>query len=79
MARLRRIWAAFVMAVRKRFARSGRFPQVIRYVASVRSHRGQDANDIDSRTAETLMRRAVEGQVDTDLDEMTTSRAQLFL
>jgi len=45
----------------------------------LRSRWGQDANDIDPLTAEIVMRRALDDQVDTDLDEMTTSRAQLFL
>lgn len=73
------VWASFVLAVRRRFAPEWTIPEVIRYVAGARAHWGRDADDIDPRAAETLMRQALDDEVAVDLDEMTRGRTAVFL
>jgi hypothetical protein len=73
------VWAAFVLAARRRFAPEWTVPQIVKYVAAARARWGKDADDIDPRTAEIMMRRALDDHVPTDLDEMVRGRAQVFL
>lgn len=73
------VWAAFVLAVRRRFAPVWTVPQVVRYVAAVRARRDRDEDDFDPRIAEILMRRALDDNVPADLDEVSRGRAQVFL
>jgi hypothetical protein len=73
------VWAAFVLAVRRRFAPEWTVPDVVKYVADVRARWGRDEDDFDPRTAEILMRRALDDWLEADLDEMARGRAQIFL
>jgi hypothetical protein len=73
------IWAAFVIGARQRFAPKWTVPSVVKYVATARARWGADADGIDPRTAEILLRRALDDAVEGDLDEMTRGRAQIFL
>ena len=73
------VWAAFVLAVRRRFAPEWTVPQVVRYVAAVRARQGRDEDDFDPRTGEILMRRALDDDVPADLGELARGRAQVFL
>src|SRR5262245_39548964 len=63
-------WASFVLSVRRRFAPKWTVPEVVTYVAALRARWGRDADDIDPRAAETLMRRALDDEVASDLDEV---------
>jgi hypothetical protein len=73
------VWAAFVLAVRRRFAPEWTVPRIVQYVAAVRVRWAQDNDDFDPRAGEILMRCALDDNVPADLDEMTRGRAQLFL
>lgn len=73
------VWAAFVIGARRRFAPEWTVPSVVKYVATTRARWGKVAEDIDPRTAEILLRRALDDKVDGDLDEVTRGRAQIFL
>jgi hypothetical protein len=73
------IWAALVLATRHRFAPKWTVSQVIKYVAAARARWGKDAEDIDPRAAEIMLRRALDDDAPADLDETVKGRAQIFL
>jgi hypothetical protein len=73
------VWAALVLATRRRFAPKWTVPQVVEYVAAARARWGKDADDIDPRAAEIMLRRALDDDVAADLDEMVKGQAQVFL
>lgn len=73
------IWAAFVLAARRRFAPEWTVPQIIKYVAATRARWGEDADDIDPLAAEIMLRRALDDNVAGEIDEMARGRAQVFL
>jgi hypothetical protein len=54
-------------------------PDVIRFVAAVRAELLEDEVDIDPRTAEVLIRRALGDGIVTVLDEEAKARVQIFL
>jgi hypothetical protein len=73
------VYAAFVAAVRRRFSPTWTLPKVIRFVAAARADLLQDGIEIDPRTAETLIRRALGDGIATRLEEEARVRAQIFL
>jgi hypothetical protein len=73
------LYAAFVMAVQRRFAPTWTVPEVIQFVATVRADLLQDGIDIDPRTAETLIRRALGNGIASRLEERVSVQAQIFL
>jgi hypothetical protein len=73
------VYAAFVSTLRRRFSPAWTVSAVIRFVAVTRAELLEDAIDIDPRTAEVLIRRALGDGVVTDLDEEARARAQIFL
>lgn len=73
------VYAAFVVAVRRRFSPTWTIPGVVRFVAAARVRLLEDGIAIDPRTAEILMRRALGDVVAADLDELARARAQIFL
>jgi hypothetical protein len=73
------VYAAFVAATRRRFSPTWTVPDVIRFVAAVRAELLEDEVDIDPRTAEVLIRRALGDGIVTVLDEEARARAQIFL
>jgi hypothetical protein len=73
------VYAAFVTAARRRFSPIWSIPDVIRFVASARAELLEDDVDIDPRTSESLIRRAIGDRVTAELDETASARAQLFL
>lgn len=73
------VYAAFVTAARRRFSPTWAIPDVIRFVAAARAELLQDHVDIDPRTAEILVRRALGDSIATELDEEARARAQIFL
>jgi hypothetical protein len=68
-----------VLATRHRFAPKWTVSQVIKYVAAARARWGKDAEDIDPRAAEIMLRRALDDDAPADLDETVKGRAQIFL
>jgi hypothetical protein len=73
------IYAAFVIAVRRRFSPTWTIPDLVRLVATIRVRLLNDDIEIDPRVAETLMRRALGDTVAGELDEEARARAQIFL
>jgi hypothetical protein len=73
------VYAAFIGAVRRRFSPTWTIPDVIRFVATARARLLNDEIEIDPRTAEILMRRALGESIAADLDEEDRARAQIFL
>jgi hypothetical protein len=73
------VFAAFVTAVRRCFSPTWTIPDVIRCVATARAELIRDEINIDPRTAEILMRRALGDRIAAELDEEASARAQLFL
>ena len=73
------IWAAFVLAARRRFAPEWTVPDIVRYVAAVRARRAEHKDDFHPRTAEILLRRALGEMVEADLTELARGHAQIFL
>lgn len=73
------VYAAFVTAVRRRFAPTWTVPQVVRFVGEMRVDLLRDGIDIDPRTAEILVRRALGDGIDVRLEEEASARAQIFL
>src|SRR3954454_6856969 len=73
------VWAAFVLAVRHRFAPEWTVPQIVKYAAAARAAWGKDADEIAQHAAETMLRRALDHNVSADLDELAKGRAQVFL
>ncbi|MGP4027891.1 hypothetical protein [Actinomadura sp. 3N407] len=63
------IYAAFAVAVQRKFSPSFMFPQVVRYVADLRISLKKDEEEIDARVTENIIR-AVLG--DTSVDEEPT-------
>lgn len=73
------IYAAFVTAVRRRLSPTWTIPDVIRFVATTRARLLNEEIEIDPRTAEILMRRALGDVIAAELDEEARTRAQIFL
>ena len=73
------VYAAVVTAVRRRFSRIWTIADVIRFVAAMRARLLNDRIEIDPRTAETLIRRALGDVIADELDEEARARAQIFL
>jgi hypothetical protein len=73
------IYAAFVIAVRRRFKPTWSISDLVRLVAAVRIRLLDDEIEIDPRVAETLMRRALGDTVTGELAEEARARAQIFL
>jgi hypothetical protein len=73
------IYAAFVIAVRRRFSPTWTIHDIIRFVATARARLLDDEIAIDPRTAEILLRRALGESIATELDEEARARAQIFL
>jgi hypothetical protein len=73
------ISGAFTVAVRRRFLPTWTMSDLIRFVAVVRARLLGDEIDIDPRTAEIAMRRALGDGIAARLDEEATARAQIFL
>lgn len=73
------VYAAFVTAVRRRFPPKWRVPDVIRFVATARARLVNDVIEIDPRTAEAMVRRALGDGIASELDEEASARAQIFL
>lgn len=73
------VYAAFVTATRRRFSPTWTVPDVIQFVAAVRAELLEDEVDIDPRTAEVLIRRALGDGIVTVLHEEARARAQIFL
>jgi hypothetical protein len=73
------VYAAFVTAARRRFSPTCSVPDVIRFVAAVRTQLLEDGVDIHPRTSEILIRRAIGDRVTAELDKKASARAQLLL
>lgn len=73
------IYAAFVVAVRRRFQPSWTIPGVVRLVASVRARLLKAEIEIDPLAAEVLTRRALGDGVVGELDDETKARVQIFM
>jgi hypothetical protein len=73
------VYAAFVAAVRRRFSPTWTVPDVIRFVGTARARLLNDEIEIDPRTAEILMRRALGDGIVAERDEEARARAQIFL
>lgn len=73
------IWAAFILAARRRFAPRWTVPDVVKYVAAIRTRQAKREHDFDPRTAEVLLRRALGETMKADLAELARGRAQIFL
>jgi hypothetical protein len=73
------VYAAFVMAVRWRFAPMWTVPDVVRFVVAARVRLSEDDIDIDPRASEALIRRALGEDVAAELDEEIRGRTQVFL
>jgi hypothetical protein len=73
------VYAAFVAAVRRRFSPTWTVPDVIRFVGTARARLLNDEIEIDPRTAEILMRRALGDGIVAERDEEARTRAQIFL
>jgi hypothetical protein len=73
------IFAAFVMAARRRFVPSWTVPDIIGFVVAARIRLREAGIDIDPRTSEALLRRALGEDVSIGLDEAAVGRAQIFL
>jgi hypothetical protein len=73
------VYAAFVTAVRRRFSPAWTVSEVIRFVAATRAELLQDDIEVDPRTAEILVGRALGDGIATELDEKSRARAQILL
>lgn len=73
------LYAAFITALRRRFAPRWTRPAIIRFVADVRSRLGEDSHLIDPTTAENLIRRALDDPVDDSATAEAKAQAQLLL
>jgi hypothetical protein len=73
------VYAAFVTAARRRFSPVWSLPELIRFVAAVRVDLARDEVDIDSRTAEFVLRRALDEKVAAEPNQEAIARAQFFL
>jgi hypothetical protein len=73
------VYAAFVTAVRRRFSPTWTRPDVIRFVAAVRAQLSEDAHVLDPKTAENLIRRALDDVVIDNAEQEAKARAQLLL
>lgn len=72
------MYAAFVLAVRRRFAPAWTRADVVRYVGSVRAH-GLAEGDIEPLAAESLILRALGRDVPPGIDEQAKAAAQAVL
>lgn len=73
------VYAAFVTAARRRFSPTWTIPDIVRFVAAARVELLDDDVDVDPRTSEILIRRAIGDHVATELDMETSAHAQLLL
>lgn len=73
------VYAAFAVAVRRRFSPTWTISDIIRLVATARARLLDDAIAIDPHTAEVLIRRALGDSIATELEEEARARAQIFL
>lgn len=73
------VYAAFVVAVQRRFGPRWTVPDVIRFVVAARIRLGEVDIDIDPQASETLIRRALGENVPIELHEEAVGRAQIFL
>ena len=72
------VYAAFLLAVRRRFGPEWTPADVVRYVGSVRAHGPKD-DDFDPLAAETLIGRALGGDPPPVADEEARAAAQAIL
>lgn len=72
------VYAAFLLAVRRRFTPAWTRADVVRYVGRVRA-RGPADDDIDPLAAETLILRALGAAVPLRADEEATAAAQTIV
>ena len=75
----RLVYAAFVMAVRRRFSPTWSTADVVRFVATARADLIKDGVEIDPRSAEILIRRALGDGIRTELEQEASARAQIFM
>jgi hypothetical protein len=73
------VYAAFVSTVRRRFSPTWTVSDIIRFVAATRAELLQDDIEIDPRTAEILVRRALGDGIAIELNEKSRARAQILL
>jgi hypothetical protein len=73
------VYAAFVTAARRKFSPTWTVADIIRFVANARAQRGGDADDINPRAAENLIRRALDDHVADEVDQETKARTQILL
>lgn len=76
--------SALAKAAHRRFSPTYSFPQIIRYVADIRLHLGEDAHEVNPRVVEGLLRYALgDPTLSTrppfGADQVTMVRAQLCL
>lgn len=71
--------AAFFEAVDRRFAKDGTVADVIEFVGALRARLGADADEVDPRVAERLIRDALGDGTITDLDEDTIVATKVLL
>lgn len=73
------VYAAFVVAARRRFSSAWTVSDIVRFVSTVRKQLLDDQIEIDPKVAETLIRRAMGDNVAGELDQEAKARTQLFL
>lgn len=73
------VYAAFALAVRRRFAPSWTIADVVRSVAAARARLLDVDVDIDPRAAEVMIRRVLGDAVTGDFEDESKARAQVFV
>lgn len=73
------VYAAFVTAARRRFSPTWTISDIVRFVAAARAELLADDVDVDPRTSEILIRRAIGDHVATEVDMEASAHAQLLL
>ncbi len=71
--------AAFFEAVDRRFGKDVKAPDIVEFVADVRSRSDHAASAVDPRVAERLIRKVVVGEATDDIDPGSSIKAKLYL
>jgi hypothetical protein len=75
----RLVYAAFVIAARRRFAARWSIPDIVRYVARARIALSGSGLDIDPRVAEIQLRRALGDAAFGEFDDRSKARTQILV
>jgi hypothetical protein len=75
----RLVYAAFSIAVRRRFAARWSIPDIVRYVARARIALSDSGLDIDPHVAEVQVRRALGDAVFGEFDDQSKARTQILV